>query len=41
MIKLTKFGEVIISDNCSKFGTLVQLREPYGLPLNSSRPLYL
>ncbi len=41
MIKLTKFGEVVISDNCSKFGTLVQLREPYGLPLNSSKPLYL
>eukprot|EP00347_Sterkiella_histriomuscorum_P004352 403360777 len=39
LIKLNKKGEVIIQDNQSKFGTLVQLVEP--LPVKLNMPLYL
>jgi hypothetical protein len=41
LIKLTKFGEVVISDNSSKFGTLVQMKEPIALGVGSSKPVYV
>jgi hypothetical protein len=41
MIKLTKFGEVVISDNSSKFGTLVQMKEPIPLNVGSGKPVYV
>lgn len=41
LIKLSKFGEVLLSDNQSKFGTLVQLAEPIEIPYGMKRPLYV
>ena len=41
LIKLNKFGEVTITDNQSKFGTLVQLSEPIGISFVRSKPLYV
>ena len=37
-IKLNKKGEIIIADNQSKFGTLVQLAEP--IPIKNNFPIY-
>jgi hypothetical protein len=40
-VKLSKDGEVIISDNQSKFGTLVQLAEPTEIPFGMKKPLFV
>ena len=40
-VKLSRFGEVIISDNQSKFGTLVQLDDPMQIPYGLNKPLHV
>ena len=40
-IKLNKYGDVVISDNASKFGTLVQLSDPIGINFGQSKPTTL